>query len=431
MISTDIIIVGGGCVGLALATALGQQNIKCVVIDAQNNEVELSDSPELRVSAISAASQSFLTNLNAWQHIEQLRLQPYSGMSVWEKDSFGKISFNAEDINQPRLGHIIENNVIRKALLTQLAQHESVQLIFEKQCKQINHGEREVMVNLDDGTPVIGKLIVAADGANSFVRSQAKIPMTFWDYDHTAIVATVETTLPHENTARQAFLPTGPLAFLPLFESDASTDQTSQDKTPEENQRKAQTQCSIVWSTSHDHAQSLLNMEESEFNKALTVAFDNRLGLCKVKSKRVGFPLKMRYCRDWVTKRTVLIGDAAHTIHPLAGLGMNLGLMDAAALAETLIELNEAQKDMGEQSNLRSFERWRKAEAQTLIAAMEGLKRLFSGDNPLLKAIRSTGLALANNISPAKHQVIKHAMGLAGDLPKMAKTEQNTHENSA
>jgi 2-octaprenylphenol hydroxylase len=405
MISTDVVIIGGGCVGLTLALALAEAGIAVVVIDSQKEVQPLTDVPELRVSALSGASQAMFTRLGVWQDMLDIRSTPYKTMHVWEKDSFGSISFSSEQIHYPGLGHIVENKVIRNALIKKLTRHNDVAtLLFEQTVDKLNVGEREVLVSLSDGQPVIGQLLVAADGANSFVRQQMNMPTTFWDYEHDAIVATIKTELPHENCAAQCFLANGPLAFLPLTDKDS-----------EKNI------CSIVWSTSPDEAKSLQSCTQKQFNQRLTTAFDGRLGLCEVQSERVSFPLKMRYARQWVKPRIALIGDAAHTIHPLAGLGMNLGLLDAATLAQTLVEVKKNRADLGAVENLRGFERWRKAEAQTLIAAMEGLKRLFSGSNRVLKFIRSSGLMLADTVTPAKEQIIKQAMGLVGDLPDLAK----------
>jgi len=405
MISTDVVIVGGGCVGLTLALALVKSDIGVALIDGQKELQPLSSTPELRVSAISSASEAIFTRLEVWPDMLAKRAMPYKTMHVWEKDSFGQISFSAEQIHYPQLGHIVENKVIRNSLLEKLAEFsDKATLLFERKVKQINVGDREVFISLDDGTPVIGQLLVGADGANSFVRQQMDMPMTFWDYEHHAIVATVKTELEHQFCASQCFLPDGPLAFLPIFAENNS-----------------QNFSSIVWSTSSEHAQMLLSCTQKQFNQALTAAFNGRLGLCEVQSERVSFPLKMRYARQWIKPRIALIGDAAHTIHPLAGLGMNLGLLDAASLSQELIKLSKEQQDLGQSQNLRAFERWRKAEAQTYIAAMEGFKRLFSGSNAITKLIRSSGLLLADSITPAKEQIIKQAMGLTGDLPELAK----------
>ena len=206
--------------------------------------------------------------------------------------------------------------------------------------------------------------------------------------------------MPHNHTARQIFTPTGPLAFLPLWDAH---------------------HCSIVWSQDEPIAAELLKLSNHAFNKSLTAAFDCTLGLCELVSDRQSYPLKMRYTRQWVANRVAIIGDAAHTIHPLAGQGANLGILDAAALAEQIIRLVEQDKDFGLAKNLRPFERWRKTETVKMVSAMEGFKRLFAGDQPIKKFIRDAGLSLANHSSLTKQKIIQHAMGLEGELPELAK----------
>ena len=409
MISTDVVIVGGGCIGLTLALALANHDIKVTVIDGGPKEQLLTDSPELRVSALSHASEALFTRLDVWDDIIKIRVCPYQSMYVWEKDSFANIHFDSEQLSYSQLGYIVENKVIRNSLLNKLEKvGDTVNLVFEQKVKQINIGDREVLLALEDGTPIIGQLLVGADGANSFVRQHLDMPITFWDYEHEAIIATVKTELDHQFCASQCFLPDGPLAFLPLAGTHISAE-------------NPQNFSSIVWSTCSERAKLLLSCAQKQFDQYLTTAFDGRLGLCELQSKRVSFPLKMRYARQWTSSRVTLIGDAAHTIHPLAGLGMNLGLLDAASLAQVLIEAKNDREDLGLHQVLRAFERQGKARAQTYIAAMEGLKRLFTGDNPVLKFIRGSGLSMANSISPIKHQIIKQAMGLTGELPELSK----------
>jgi 2-octaprenylphenol hydroxylase len=235
------------------------------------------------------------------------------------------------------------------------------------------------------------------------VRRQADIPLTSWDYGHHALVATVRCAEPHEAVARQIFTPDGPLAFLPLWQPDL---------------------CSIVWSVPATRAEALCACDDEQFNRQLTTAFDGRLGLCKVEGARSAIPLTARYARDFARERLVLVGDAAHTIHPLAGQGVNLGLLDAAALAEQIVHTHRVGGDIGLLANLRSYERWRKSEAARMLAAMEGLKRLFSGANPLKKLVRGVGLCAFDALAPLKQGVIRAAMGLDGELPILAKGEK-------
>lgn len=402
MQSVDIAIIGGGMVGLTVAAALENSGLRIAVIENQLPDSGLSDLPDVRVSAISRASENILDHVGAWQGILSRRAAPYTSMKVWEQDSFAHIDFEAEQIAQRNLGYIVENRVIQLSLLDKVSKQENVTLLAPERCSNIMFGETEAWLNLESGKAITAKLVVGADGANSWLRNQLDIPLTHWDYGHSALVANIRTVDNHNETARQVFRPEGPLAFLPLGESNLS---------------------SIVWSLDPLQAENLTSMTEEEFNKQLTVAFDNQLGLCQVEGKRQAFPLKMRYAKDFVKERVVLVGDAAHTIHPLAGQGVNLGLADAAALAETITELHKEGKDIGLKTNLRPFERWRKAEAAQMIASMQGFKELFSGTNPIKKLVRGIGMSLTNELKPMKDECLKRALGLSGRLPKMAKKE--------
>ncbi|WP_350976833.1 FAD-dependent oxidoreductase [Shewanella sp. AC34-MNA-CIBAN-0136] len=395
----DVAIVGGGMVGLATAIGLANADLNVVVIDAGTTQA-VSGEPKLRVSAINKASQQLLENLGAWQYLDDSRVSPYQKMSVWDKDGLGKIEFDAHSISEAYLGSIIENDAISYALAKRASEISNITYIENQRLERVAFGEREAWLTLANGDNVSAAVVVAADGANSWVRQQCSIPLTFWDYGHHAIVATVRTELAHDATARQAFLPGGPLAMLPLYDDNL---------------------CSIVWSVSPDQAEQLLALDDIEFGKALTAALDGRLGMCQVISKRQSFPLRMRYARHFARHRLVLAGDAAHTIHPLAGQGVNLGFLDAASIIETFTELHEQGKDLGEYSHLRALERWRKAEAMEMIATMEGFKRLFAGSNPLKKAMRDIGLTLVDNVAGLKTVFIKQAMGNKMTLPKLCR----------
>ncbi|MFT4994878.1 MAG: 2-octaprenylphenol hydroxylase [Paraglaciecola sp.] len=401
MQSYDVVIVGGGMVGLVLALALKDSGLSVAVIDAEYGDKPLGEQPALRVSALSLASENILRRLGVWDDIDRQRRLAYEHMSVWDKDSFGKIQFSHTDVHQAQLGHIIENQSLRGSLWRKAASLTHIELIAPKRITKLVFGQQESFITLDDESMLSARLVVGADGANSYVRQQAGLPLTFWDYDHRAIVATIKTALPHQNTARQIFTPTGPLAFLPLWDEHL---------------------CSIVWSQDEPEAQRLLALSPDEFNKALSASFDSCLGLCELVSERQSYPLKMRYARNWVCDRVALVGDAAHTIHPLAGQGANLGLLDAAALAEQLSVLAEQGKDIGLHRNLRPYERWRKTEAVKMIATMEGFKRIFAGDNALKKLLRDTALSTVNKLPKAKQTIIQQAMGLGGELPRLARS---------
>ncbi|MEZ8295165.1 FAD-dependent 2-octaprenylphenol hydroxylase [Vibrio splendidus] len=400
MQSVDIAIVGGGMVGLALAAALKDSDLRIAVIEGRAPCEGLSELPDVRVSALSRSSEVILRNLGAWQGIEQRRAAPYQAMEVWEQDSFARIEFDSTRLAQPNLGHIVENRVIQLALLDQVKKQDNVSLYMPATCKTMAIGESEAWLTLDNGQALTAKLVVGADGANSWVRKQQDIPLTHWDYGHSAIVANIKTTEPHHSIARQIFTPQGPLAFLPMQPSHMN---------------------SIVWSTEPNRAEKLVSMSDADFNKQLTAEFDSKLGLCEVVGERFAFPLRMRYARDFAVERVALVGDAAHTIHPLAGQGVNLGLLDAASLAQELLTLWAAGEDIGTKRNLRGYERWRKAEAAKMIASMQGFKDLFEGDNPAKKLIRGIGMKLAGQLPGAKDEIMKRALGLSGNLPDLAK----------
>ncbi|MDN3681701.1 FAD-dependent 2-octaprenylphenol hydroxylase [Vibrio tapetis subsp. quintayensis] len=400
MQSFDIAIVGGGMVGLTLAAALAKTELRVAIVEGKLPSSELNELPDIRVSALSRSSEQVLRSVGAWSGIEQRRASPYVAMEVWDKDSFASIDFHANHLSQPNLGHIVENRVIQLSLLDRIKQLDNVTLFAPQKCQSVVVGESEAWITLDSGQALTAKLVVGADGAHSWLRQQQDIPLTHWDYGHHALVANIKTELPHHYTARQIFTPQGPLAFLPMQDANMS---------------------SIVWSTEPKQADALMAMSDKEFNKALSAVFDLRLGLCEVKGERQAFPLKMRYARDFAKDRVALIGDAAHTIHPLAGQGVNLGLLDAASLAQEVTRLWQEGQDIGLKRNLRPFERWRKAEAAKMITSMQGFRDLFAGDNPAKKLLRGVGMSVADKLPGAKNLIMERALGLKGQLPDIAR----------
>ncbi|MGR2766352.1 FAD-dependent 2-octaprenylphenol hydroxylase [Photobacterium ganghwense] len=400
MQSVDVAIIGGGMVGLTLAAALAETELRVAVIEGHQPEPELSALPDVRVSALSRASERILRRLGAWEGIAGRRMAAYDKMQVWEQDSFARISFDAARLAQPNLGHIVENRVIQLALLERVKQLPMVSLMMPERCQSIAFGETEAWLTLASGKHLTAKLVVGADGANSWLRQQLDIPLTHWDYGHSAIVANIRCEEPHQQTARQIFRPQGPLAFLPLSDSHL---------------------CSIVWSVAPEEAERLCTLSDEAFNRELTSAFDGQLGLCRVEGERQAFPLKMRYARDFVRDRVALVGDAAHTIHPLAGQGVNLGLLDAASLAQELKQLWLADQDIGKKAKLRPYERWRKAEAAKMITAMQGFRDLFDGSHPAKKLVRDLGMLLADKAPGLKDEFMRRALGLSGELPELAR----------
>lgn len=396
MQNVDVAIVGGGMVGLAVACGLQGSGLRVAVLEqSQPQPLAVDAPPALRVSAINAASEKLLARLDVWSAIVAQRASCYHGMEVWDKDSFGRIAFDDQSMGFSHLGHIIENAVIHQALWQKAQRCQDVTLLAPAEVQQVAWGENEAFLSLKDGDMLTARLVVGADGANSWLRNKADIALTSWDYRHHALVATVRTAEPHQAIARQAFHGDGILAFLPLNDPHL---------------------CSIVWSLSPLEAEQMKNADAAAFNQALNIAFDNRLGLCAVESERQVFPLTGRYARQFAAHRLALVGDAAHTIHPLAGQGVNLGFMDAAGLIEELRRLHGQGKDIGQHFYLRRYERSRKHSAAVMLAGMQGFRELFAGAHPAKKLLRDIGLKLADTLPGVKPQLIRQAMGL-NDLP--------------
>lgn len=392
MQSVDVAIVGGGMVGLAVACGLQGCGLRLAVLEQHLPEPQAADAPPaLRVSAINGASERLLSHLGVWSGIIARRASCYHGMEVWDKDSFGQIAFDDSHAGVSHLGHIIENNIIHQALWNKACQLSDINCIAPATIKQIAFGENDAFITLQDGNLLSARLVIGADGAHSWLRKTANIPLTFWDYRHHALVATIRCAEPHQGIARQVFHGDGILAFLPLSDPHL---------------------CSIVWSLPPERAAAMCDAKPETFNRALAVAFDMRLGLCNVESERLCFPLVGRYAQQFAAHRLALVGDAAHTIHPLAGQGVNLGFMDAAELIAEVRRLHQEGKDIGQYLYLRRYERRRKHSAALMLAGMQGFRELFAGAHPAKKLLRDIGLKLADTLPGAKAPLIRKAIGL-------------------
>jgi len=424
----DVLIVGAGMVGLTLAIALRQNTSLNIAIADMSPPIALGDEPDVRVSAINIASQTIFENLGVWALIESSGSQPYQQMHIWDKENVGSLDFSINDIKSTtrteQLGWIIENSVIRQALWDKAQQDEGIHFFTENPLLSLAVGESEVFASFETNdapqSPLMAKLVVGADGANSWVRQQMDMAMIFRDYDHHAIVATVKCSQGHKNTAWQVFLPTGPLAFLPLH-SRKGHGINNKSKNSQVSDNQENDLCSIVYSTSPEGAKRLIALEPADFAKELTVASDGKLGIIKLVSNRYTYPLTMRLVQDFVKERVVLIGDAAHTIHPLAGQGVNLGLLDAASLAQTL---SATGSNLAEQKSLKLFARWRKTEASEMIAAMEAIKQAYTPQHSIFKLVRGIGMSLLNNTQLIKKIMIEQALGIKNDLPILATKEK-------
>lgn len=387
----DVVIVGGGMVGTALACALGDTSLSVAVIEANTPNYDWPvNSFDLRVSAITRASEKFLDQLGVWQTIHNERACAYHDMHVWDAGGDGFIHFDCAEIGEANLGHIVENRVINKALTLRAKQFVNVTVYCPATPCTLQLDNDSAQLELDDGTLLKTELLIGADGGQSWVRQQAGISVDTRDYRQTAVVANVTTELPHQYTAWQRFLPTGPLAFLPL-----TNDNTS----------------SIVWSTTAEEAERLRQLDEVSFNTELEIAFAATLGKIVSSGPRASFPIKGQHAAHYVKPHLALIGDAAHTIHPLAGQGVNLGFADARCLAETVLTASETRRSIGSLKTLRRYERSRRGDNLLMLESMGMFKRLFSNTTPGLRELRNAGLNVANRSSIIKHFFMEKALG--------------------
>ncbi len=396
----DLVIAGGGMVGASLALALADTSLRIAVLDSQDLTKRHSFNPrpgefEPRVSAITHASQTFLNDLGVWSAIKSRRCCPYSEMHVWDADGTGAIHFSAQEVHAEALGHIVENAVLLAALYEQLTKASNVTLLSKVTLSGVDKGSDAVSVIVEGGRRISARLLVAADGANSRVRTMAGFNTKEWDYEHHAIVTTVRTELPHQATAIQRFMDAGVLAFLPLQEDE--TDQQS---------------CSIVWSVLPDFAETLMAKSDAEFALVLQGAIESRLGKIEHVAKRFSFPLRQRHATDYVQAHIALIGDAAHTIHPLAGQGVNLGLLDAKVLAQEIRRAHDRQLSIGELRVLQRYQRARKGHNLGMMWVMEGFKRLFADQALPIRWLRNVGMSGLNQSEMLKRQIMRSAMGL-------------------
>lgn len=385
----DIIIVGAGMVGSAAALSLARQGYKITLIEASEIPQWSEDEYALRVSAISAASERLLMDIGAWQKIAERRVSPYESMHVWDASGTASLDFNAADSGQACLGYIVENNLINTCLLEQINGMPNVKLINGARLSGMTWLDDCVEVKLDSGNEIRATLIIAADGGNSQVRAHCGIGSSRHDYQQTGIVTRVRTSLPHEHTAWQRFLPTGPLAFLPL--ADGS--------------------CSIVWSADKEFAEELLALDDEVFSQHLAEAFEHRLGDVELLSSRAGFPLILANADSYSTERVVLLGDAAHRVHPLAGQGVNLGFQDVIDLTSILFEAVQNGRDLADPLYLRKYSRRRRADAGMMLAGMDGIQRVFTSQHKSVQKSRNLAMDLINRLPGLKQFFVNRALG--------------------
>ncbi len=393
----DIIIVGAGVTGLLHAACLSK-DFNIAIIDAKN--ITQPQQEQLRVSSLTPTSQRVLQRLQVWSQLPPHRIGSFKTIYVWDANSSGEIEFQCHDFQQAQLGFIVENALLQHALFQTLQQRTTIDWYLEQPCHELRTRPDEVQLELASGERLTAQLLVGADGANSWVRQQAGVATTAWDYGQHAVVTSVECEYSHGYTAQQRFLATGPLAFLPLHDEQ---------------------RCSIVWSTTPSEAERLCGLPEVEFLSELTAAFDAKLGRVTACAQRHSLPLRMQHAKQYVQTRLALIGDSAHSFHPLAGQGLNLALLDACRLAEVIVEARQNQQDFGALKILLRYQYNRRRHALQMLTFLETMKRLFAPTAQPVVWFRQFGLKIANNAFPLKRWFAEQALGMRADLPNIAK----------
>jgi 2-octaprenylphenol hydroxylase len=396
----DIVIVGGGAVGSATACLLAQitnntdKQLKIALVEAQLPPAFDSRQIDPRVAALTEKTRLMFEKIGIWQKVVDKRACAYKAMNVWDAEGTGRITFDCQQIQQPNLGHIVENSALVSTLVEHLQQQSNIELFCPANIVDYRLQQDCITITLDNHTELSARLLIGADGAHSMVREHFQFATKQWNYGQHAIVTTIATENSNQLTAWQRFMSTGPLAFLPLNNND---DQHC---------------CSIVWSQDSQEAERLMALNNNDFCKELSRASEHCLGEVLSIEKRFLIPLRQSHATDYVMPRVALIGDAAHSIHPLAGQGANLGFSDAQVLAQEIASAFGRQLDLGDLSVLKRYQRRRKPENLATMAAMEGFKRLFGAQNSTLRLIRNYGLSAINGLGVIKNKLIKQAMGL-------------------
>ena len=384
----DVVVVGGGVVGAACALALAQAGLSVVLVEGREPPAWHADNPDLRVYAFAPDNAALFKALGVWEPIRQARAVAYRRMRVWDAAGGEELAFDADHLGRAQLGWIIENGLLVDRLWAELPL-SGVRIECPATVEQLEQHADGVRLRLSDGRRLEAGTLIAADGADSAVRGMAGIGVDRHDYGQRGVVAYVDSELPNEATAWQRFLLTGPLAVLPAG-----------------SQRN-----SIVWTLPDDEASAMLALDEPAFNRALTNAFGGRLGALTLASKRVAFPLRRQLADRYLEGRVLLIGDAAHAVHPLAGQGVNLGLRDVAALRASVLDAKAKRRDWASPARLQRWASARQSEATVAAKGFTAINTLFSNDELHLTLARGPAMGLAGKLPPLVGLFWKHASG--------------------
>jgi 2-octaprenyl-6-methoxyphenol hydroxylase len=413
--STDVVIAGGGLVGLSLAVALGGAGLRVVVVDRDRPDDKLGERFDGRSSAIARGSQQVLQALGIWDGLAD-EAQPIRDIRVTdgkpgEPASPFFLHYAETDLGDGPMGWIVENRVLRRALYRRLPALPEVSLLAPAAVAAAKAGPTAQVVRLADGRELTAPLLVAADGKDSRLREAAAIRIWCWRYPQTGLVATLAHELPHQGAAHEHFLPAGPFAVLPMTDGE--------DGRGDKNVHRS----SLVWTERSELAPAFLKLDDAGFGQAMERRFGFSLGRLRPIAARFCYPLDYQLAERFAAPRLALLGDAAHVIHPIAGQGLNLGLRDVAALAECVVDQARLGLDPGGAAALERYQRWRRFDALMMGVVTDGLNRLFSNDLGPLRLARDLGLAAVNRAKPLKRFFMRHAMGLVGELPRLVRGE--------
>lgn len=398
----DILIVGGGMVGASLAVALGVLPLRVGLVEAVEFESSAQPSYNDRTVALSYGSKRIFESLQVWQRIEAQGATPIEKIHISDRGRFGFTRLAASDAGVEALGFVVENRALGQALKAALGQTSNLNFLCPALMQEISFTPEAARVTVMRGDRVetlTARLVVAADGGNSAVRGQAGIEAQRTEYKQTALVTNVSIELAHQNIAYERFTDSGPLALLPMRDR----------------------RCAVVWSLPPDRVEAFLALSDAQFLEALQECFGTRLGRFQKVGKRIAYPLALTKVGEHIRPRLVLIGNAAHTVHPVAGQGFNLGLRDVAALAQVLAEAQQHGDDLGDLSVLQQYLDWRRRDNVAISAFTDGLVRLFSNDFLPLAIARNLGLVAVDLLPPLKRRLLRLSMGLAGRLPRLAR----------
>ncbi|MCG6971236.1 MAG: 2-octaprenyl-6-methoxyphenyl hydroxylase [Gammaproteobacteria bacterium] len=401
----DLVIVGGGMVGASLACALGAQPLRIAMVEAVPYQAESQPSYDDRAIALSFGTHTIFNGIGVWPHLAE-HATAIKHIHVSEQGAFGATRLHHSDEGVPALGYVVTARHIGQALISRLQTLKNVEVISPAQLSDLHHNEEFVSITVrkDNQSLVLeSQLLIAADGGQSTTRQLLGISATKTDYRQSAIIANVSTQQPHGNVAFERFTPDGPLAVLPMSAAG-------------DNHR-----CAVVWTQRGDKVEAIAALDEPDFLQQLQRSFGNRLGRFLKAGKRSVYPLYLMHVQEQVRPRVALIGNAAHTLHPIAGQGFNLGLRDVAALAEIIVNAQQAQADIGDLGVLQQYAQWRKTDHKQIIGFTDSLVRLFSNRFAPLHSARTAGLLALDTLPPVKHVLAKHTMGLAGKLPRLAR----------